>query len=170
MQMTVPVSLIGAFLLLCCGSVLTLLSAWFWHWRDAAAKAVVKRDASHEALDLRMHELERQLAVLSGSVMPISAAFQAVLVKELTHLHTPVTDALLAKIGPPSQLTPAEELALAQALLDRSHDMHESISALERDAAIMLPMVIKRTRAEFAALEFQSMVVLVPKHEMTDPI
>lgn len=98
--------------------------------------------------DAKIIELEKQLALIAASVVPISTAFQAILIKELTHMHTPVLDALLAKVGPPSSLTEDETEEMAQLLKERALDMGDQISSSERDAAIMLPMVIKRAKIE----------------------
>src|SRR5678815_4707353 len=85
--------------------------------------------------------------------MPISTAFQAILIKELTHFHTPVMDALMSKIGPPFTLTAAEETELIAALEQRTQDMAAEISDSERDAAKILPLVMKRAKLEALALQ-----------------
>ena len=51
----------------------------------------------------RIVELERQVALVGQAIVPISAAFQAILIKELTHIHTPVLDRLLEKVGERSE-------------------------------------------------------------------
>lgn len=111
--------------------------------KDSGEK--VKAD---DELKKRVAELEGQLLVVKEKVVPISAAFQAILIKELTHFHMPVMDKLLEKLGPPNTLTEAEEKKLALLLQQRSVDLNGRISDLEQDAAVMLPMVVKRVHAE----------------------
>jgi hypothetical protein len=113
--------------------------------------------------DLRMAELESKFAVLSQAVVPISAAFQAVLVKQLTHLHTPVLDALLIKLGPPNILTDEDETILVQELHKRISEIDDQVDEYERDAARMLPMVIRRVKnPAIVASDTLMQVVLVP--------
>ncbi len=109
-----------------------------------------KVDEEAKALRLRVTELEIKLAGINQVFVPISAAFQAILIKELTHLHTPEMDALLVKLGPPMILTELEMERLGTLLLERERDMHEEIDDLERDAALMLPLVMKRVKADQA--------------------
>ena len=80
--------------------------------------------------------------------VPISTAFQAILIKELTHFHTPEMDALMAKIGPPNTLTVVEQERLAVLLNERMKDMGPLISDSERDAARILPAIMKRAKIE----------------------
>lgn len=126
------------------GAVSTLLFAR----RGDRRKGVDEKSKADADLHKRIVELESQLMVVKEKVVPISAAFQAILIKELTHFHTPVMDALLVKLGPPNTLTDAEEKELAAALRQRSKDLNGAISDSERDAAEMLPMVVKRAKAE----------------------
>lgn len=151
MILTVPVSIIGGILLLVIGGLANMLSTWFWKWRDEAKAAVLRREHYQQTIDTRMEDVEKQLALVSQAVVPISTAFQAILVKELTHFHTPAMDALLRKLGPPYTLTLEEEVELAAALQQRMKDMAVEISDSERDAAQMLPLVMKRVRTEVSA-------------------
>jgi len=116
----------------------------------------------------RLVELEKQLALVSAAVVPISTAFQAILIKELTHFHTPELDALMRKIGPPSTLTEDEERRMAVLLEAREIDMADEISSSERDAARMLPMVIRRAKAEATSSEETvALVVSIPIASVT---
>ncbi len=107
-----------------------------------------KIDEEAKALRFRVTELEVKLAGINQVVVPISAAFQAILIKELTHLHTPEMDALLVKLGPPITLTKTEMERLSMLLIERERDMHEEIPDSEREAALMLPLVMKRVLAD----------------------
>lgn len=110
--------------------------------------------AKHERDDIlmRLVKIETSLAVIDQKVMPISTALQTILVKELTHFHTPRMDSLLSRIGPPSQLTDEEEAELTLALLERTRDMGDLISDSERDAAFILPAIMRRAKVECALL------------------
>lgn len=116
--------------------------------------------AEQTALIDRLIVLEKQLALVGQAVVPISTAFQAILIKELTHMHTPILDALMTKIGPPSTLSDDEFDELATALLERTMDMGDLISDSERDAAVMLPLVMKRAQREYQALTRDPSVIL----------
>lgn len=86
------------------------------------------------------------------SAVPMSIALQTQLVRELTHYHTPRMDALLQKLGPPPTLTDAEAVELFDAILEREGDMEVRISQEEREAAHILPVVIKRAQREIVQL------------------
>lgn len=120
------------------------LSAAFW-WQVSERRRLVAR----------VSELEVKVGLVTQAVVPISTAFQAVLIKTLTHFHTPVVDALLAKLGPPYALTDEEAEQLRLALLDRERDMGDRITDEERDAAHILPAVIKRAKADAARAMMQ---------------
>lgn len=137
-QATINTVLITLF-----GSILTWLCTAYWHRRTA-----VEQEAAR--LRARVEDLELQLALVKQSVLPISTAFQTLLIKELTHYHTEEMDALLVKIGPPNILTPEEIVRLHVMLIERTQDMHELISDSERDAAAIFPIVMKRAKAEAA--------------------
>lgn len=142
---------------------LTFVAAWYWFNKNAGIKKVelekqivvdkAKHLAfEHQELMNRVRDLEKQLVSVTQTVLPLSTAFQAILVKELTHFHTPVMDRLMEKIGPPNTLTEAEQQELIDCLEERTRDMGAEISDSERDAAVMLPMVMKRAKAEADAL------------------
>lgn len=119
------------------------------HWRTLDKrnkKEQVIEDEKTELL-LRVVALEKQLEVLSHAVTPISTAFQAILINELTHLSCPETDALLEKIGPPNILTVAEKMLLFEMLEKRAMDI-KFVGQSERDAAVMLPYVMRRVEIE----------------------
>ena len=145
-------SLINSAGLLALGAVFTFFGTWFWtHRKDKADKADKLAEANLLLLG-RVSELEGKLALINQAVIPISTAFQAILIKELTHYHTPEMDALMRKVGPPSILTDVEEERLGQLLLERTTDMEDAISDSERDAAMILPAVMRRARIEASVL------------------
>ena len=120
-------------------------------WRRLRV-AQAAREIAFTHLSLTVESLARQLVLVGQTAVPLSLAFQALLVKELTHYHTPAVDALLAKLGPPFLLTSAEENVLLEALRQRERDMGAAISESEREAAHILPAVIRRVQRELAAL------------------
>lgn len=135
------------------GALLVFVSTLYWTERKAhRARAEALAKAS-EALVLRMNTLESQLALVNQAVVPISTAFQAILIKELTHYHTPEMDELLAKVGPPSRMSPGEIDRLGTLLQARTIDMGPLISEQERGAATILPTVMVRAAAEYELLE-----------------
>jgi hypothetical protein len=143
-------------------AILTFIGSWFWFARNQKVHSAEKDAAIIQKLVDRITELERQQSVLGSTVLPISTAFQAILIKELTHFHTPEMDALMVKMGPPYTLTLDEERRLVRLLNARQEDMHEDISDSERDAALMLPLLMKRVKNETATLKELALVV-VPK-------
>ena len=102
-------------------------------WSNRHALALVRSEA--RLLTQTVATLSQQLGLIHQAVIPLNLAIQQVLVKELTHYHTPVLDALMAKLGPPLTLTSDEEDALLRLLAEREQDMGELITAEERDAA-----------------------------------
>lgn len=130
------------------GAALSFLTAWFWFQRKKALDAAVALTSEHEKVKLRVADLETKLALVTQAVVPISTAFQAILIKELTHYHTPEMDELMVKIGPPNLLTKDEENRLFILLEERTRDMGPLISESERGAAHILPVVMARARAE----------------------
>jgi hypothetical protein len=137
-----------AFGLLVAGTALTFMTSWYWVQRADDQRTEEKVAAARAEMQKRITELEKQLELVRQSVVPISTAFQAILIKELTHYHTPVMDALMVKLGPPYTLSEAEERELIAALEQRTRDMGELISPSERDAARMLPLLMKRVSRE----------------------
>lgn len=135
--------------------------SWFV---TAKATAKTARVAANKETLEKIQKLEVQLAQVQQSVVPMSAAFQAILIKELTHYHTPVMDALLQKLGPPNTLTEAEEDQLIAALKQRTKDMGDLISDSERVAAALLPLVMKRVHLEeISSTTVQLQTVSVPE-------
>lgn len=137
-------------------SVVTFFFANYWFNRNASAKVAIDAaqgaKTSHDNLVLEVIELSKDMALMKQSVAPISTAFQSVLAKEMTHMHTLIMDALLVKIGPPYTLTPEEEVQLATLLKQRMVDMGDEITEQEREAAEIFPIIIKRAKAEAQAL------------------
>lgn len=150
-------STLTSFGLMLAGSAVSFLFALYWFKRNQASLRAEQERLARATVDKeredRLLALEKQLSLLGQAVMPISTAFQAILIKELTHFHTPVMDALMAKVGPPSTLTAAEETELIAALEQRTQDMATEISDSERDAAKILPLVMKRAKLEALALQ-----------------
>jgi hypothetical protein len=130
------------------GAAIAFATSWFWYVQNLKSKAKERRDLAFSDMVRRTAELEKQIAVLGQAVQPISVAFQSMLIKELTHFHTPVMDDLMTRIGPPSTLTVEEETELAAALKERAEDPGQHIPQSEREAALMLPYVIRRAKAE----------------------
>jgi len=140
------------------GAALSFLAAWFWFRMKANAderarlvamndKRAAKIAEGHDELVARVTANEVLLATLTSSVQPIATAFQAVLIKELTHFHTPEMDSLMVKLGPPSAIIPEEMARLVVLLKEREIAVDDQITDSERDAAHILPAVIKRSIA-----------------------
>lgn len=144
--------------LICLSAGLAVLSTVLFKSRESAA-----------AREKRLTTLETQLAVVSAAVVPISTAFQAILIKELTHFHTPEMDALLAKVGPPNVLTPVEQDRLGVLLKERTKDLGEAISQSEREAAAILPIVMKRAAVEQATMSVAANLASMPVLVATVP-
>jgi hypothetical protein len=144
--------LFNSFAILVMGSFGTFAATWFWTQRANAVKAGELIALGHQQVVNRIADLENKLGIVSAAVTPISIAFQAILVKELTHSHTPEMDLLLTKIGPPNELSEKDDARLRVMLKERSLDFGPLISAAERDAARILPMVMARASAEQIAL------------------
>lgn len=167
--MTLSQGFLNSFGLLVIGSALSFVAAWYWATRAARVKLVEK----HEAERLKMAEditaLQQQLGLVGQTMQPINAVFQAILIKELTHFHTPEMDALMEQIGPPCTLSAAERDRLNFLLEERTRDMGELISDSERDAAVMLPLVMRRVELEAEALQTAPIAlqtVIVPDPEV----
>lgn len=141
---------IGVILL---GAVLSFLAAAYWFRRQATVRRRRETEAALQRQEARLVELESKLALVTQSIVPINLAFQAILVNQLTHYHTPEMDALLKKIGPPNALTETEAARLADLLVQRTQDMAAEISESERDAALILPAVMRRARQESETLK-----------------
>ena len=111
----------------------------------------------------RIIELEKQNNSLAQTVLPLSTAFQAILVKELTHFHTPEMDKLLAKLGPPYSLTLDDESRLTHLLLERMTDKGVEFDESEKEAALILPYVMKRVRRDTLTLASMELMI-VPRN------
>jgi len=134
----------------------------------AVAGAVyLSRRKQAQDKDERVRTLELQIALLTQQVSPLWTAAQAILIKQMTHYHAPELDALLRKIGPPVTLTAQEEHRLYVLLEERTKDMGALIDSSERDAAAMLPLIIRRVREEqhLKAQDTQILVVAIPRTE-----
>jgi uncharacterized protein YfkK (UPF0435 family) len=106
------------------------------------------QEVAERLMQAKIAELETKLAIVNQAVVPLNAAMQAMLIKELTHYHTPEMDELMRALGPPSTITEDERTRLTVLLEERSRDMGPLISDSERDAATILPIVIKRAQAD----------------------
>lgn len=138
-------------------AVITFGAAWFWFTRN-------RETATAKAIADRLAALESKAAVTEQAIMPISTAFQAILIKQLTHYHTPELDALLAKLDPYT-LSDEEEVRFYHLLEERTRDMGSAIDESERNAAKMLPFVIKRIKEETdLASKVALQIVVVPTH------
>jgi hypothetical protein len=144
---------IQSIIMMFVGGGISFLFAWYWYEKRLSTDRKKIIADQHDALVARVELLDKSLALLTQSVQPISIAFQDILVKELTHFHTPDMDKLLTKLGPPYLLTRDEELILTSMLANRTRDMSAVITESEREAAIMLPLVIKRVRVETQAMK-----------------
>jgi hypothetical protein len=138
----------------------------------AAVLAVVgalflARRKSAQEKDERVRALELQIAILTQQVSPLWTAAQAILIKQMTHYHAPEMDELMRKVGPPFTLSADEEHRLYVLLEERTRDVDGMIDSSERDAAAMLPLVIRRVREELnlKAQDTQILVVAVPRME-----
>ena len=141
------------------GTGLSFAAGWFW-WKKnqaiaqanvdiAAAKDAARSIAEeHQKVLLRLVELETTAKLSAQQFSPIVTAFQAILVKQLTHPSKDELDQLLVKVGPPHILTPDESARLAVMLKERSHDMGSEITSTERESAEILPIVMKMAIAE----------------------
>lgn len=143
----VPPWVIDAAMVVFSASLGFLAQRYFSSRKELRADAL-ELATEKKAIMFRIAELETKLALVNAAVVPISTAFQAILIKELTHFHTPEMDALLVKVGPPMILSEAEQAKLTVMLKDREQDLGPEISDSERDAAYILPAVMKRARVE----------------------
>jgi hypothetical protein len=138
--------LANSILLSVVGAVMSFAVAWFWFSRNAAVEKARVIAIDHEAVKARLASAEAQLARIDQVVVPINTMMQAMLVRELTHPHTPEMDALMVKLGPPNTLTEQENARLLVLLDERSKDMGREAS--ERAAAAIMPVIMKRAQAE----------------------
>jgi hypothetical protein len=143
----VPPLAINVALLVMSACLGFLTNRYFARRKEIRTDAQVVAEDKKATLS-RIAELETKLALVNAAVVPISTAFQAMLIKELTHFHTPEMDALMVKIGPPNTLTLVDENRLEVMLKERMDNMGPEISDRERGAALILPEVMKRAKAE----------------------
>lgn len=108
-----------------------------------------RKEEAHQKLLDRIAELERSMGAVNLAVMPLTAAYQQMLIAKLTHFHTPEMDALMQKITPDT-LTREETLRLGVLLEERERDMGNLISPQERIAAHLLPGVVALAKHEVA--------------------
>jgi hypothetical protein len=143
-------------------ALLVFLVAALWFWRnerdaETRAKAAVLADAEKQVRG-RITDLEMKLVALTNAVTPLSVAMQTVFIKELTHFHTPELDALLVKVDQ-GILPEEDEPRLCSLLEERSRDLNGRISDSERDAAVMLPMIMKRVKKDRLQMAVEVQVV-----------
>jgi hypothetical protein len=138
----------NSVLLLIISAILAFAAAWFWFSRNTAIEKAKVLAVDHAAVLSRLSFAEAQLARIDQVVVPINTMMQAMLVRELTHYHTPEMDELMKKIGPPSLLSEEETKRLIVLLEERTKDMGPLISASERGAATILPVIMERAKAE----------------------
>lgn len=134
-------------ILISAGLILLSAAVGYYFARKKSGKDTEKSD-DRDLLE-RVTELEKQLGIVGSQVAPFNVAFQSMLVKQLTHAHTPENDRLLAKLGAvnvPPTITDEEEAKLKVALQAIVDD--PTIPADERDAAEMLPIQIRRVKRE----------------------
>lgn len=138
-----------------------LVAFWTWFWRirtrleNEKALVIAKAEklaAEHRQLVETVTALQNQLGLVSQVVTPINQAMQALLIRELTHYHTPELDALMAKLPPDGNLTDEEQVRITLLLKERADQLNGTIPESEREAAIILPYVIKRVKVEAAAI------------------
>jgi len=144
----------------------------FWRYRDMAAKRAEKLIEENKKLEGRIADMEKSMLLVNQQVLPMNAAFQAILIRELTHFHTPRMDELMKKMGPPCALNEGERDELHILLKERTRDMGDTISESERDAARMLPMMMRRVAREAAEIEMATpqlkLVVVAPSEVMEE--
>lgn len=142
------------------GALMSFVAAVYWWKRNTAVRLAAAIAEDHQLVLGRLQDLETKLALVNQAVVPISTAFQAILIKELTHFHTPEMDALMVKIGPPNTLTEEDAARLAVLLKERTEDMGDEITASERGAASILPEVMKRAIIEQTVLQNEELLRL----------
>ena len=126
------------------GVVLTSLATWFGFQRSQAVK-------ERDALAARVTELEAKERLAAAAFIPIASAFQAILIRNLTHAHTGELDALLVKVGEHTLLL-EEEPRLLELLEQRIKVRDKRISKEEREDAMIFPIVMRRAREERALI------------------
>jgi hypothetical protein len=144
---------LNSILLVVMGAAFALATGLYLAKRTADRDHAEELAREHLATNARVAEIELKLALVNQQMVPIATAMTAMFVKELTHFHTPELDALMVKVGPPNTLTAAEVDRMSVLLEERARDMGPLITASERDAAIMLLPMIRRSQAELKVLK-----------------
>jgi hypothetical protein len=129
-------------------ATLTFLMAWLWWRKNEAVSRAKEAAAAHKVVLDDISELKTNIRLINLSR---SEAFQAQLIEKLTHHHTPVIDALMAKVGPPNVLTQKEDRALTDELIKRASD--PAIDDEERLAAVLLPGVMVLVKMDQKEIE-----------------
>ena len=145
----------------CVGIFLTFLASLFFFQKQQAIKAAETLAVAHKELLERVGVLEKKEAVAAAQFVPIASAFQATLIKLLTHAHTGELDALLVKVADHT-LTPEEEPRMLALLDERTRDMDERITEEDREIAGIFPTVAKLARKEQLLLLAARDTVLQP--------
>lgn len=144
--------------------LLTALLAYVVQQRLAAkalAEANAQRLAAEQAALTKQRDDERaasladravlhqEIAVLKAKIEPVNTAFLKSLAIGLTHAVHPITDELIKKaiLGTLS-IVDAKELVAA--LAERANDSGPFASEVEKDAAVLFPLVLRRVNAEIA--------------------
>lgn len=127
------------------GGAVSLLFSRLFRGRD-------KREAVREKDDVddkkRLSELERQIAILTAEAQPINAYVQAMAIAKLTHMHTPETDELLAKVGAKKKLSEPDMERLAVALKKRQVIVDAEVDEEERIWARIFPDIVRLAQIE----------------------
>ena len=142
-------TIVGASL----AALFALIVGWLLSARVAAEKKADALKAENALVLGRLTELETKERLHGEAMKPIVSAFHGLLVKQLTHAEKPEMDMLLSRLGPPNILKPKEYERLMTMLEERAADMSPEIDSFERDAATILPAVIKMTAREQANIE-----------------
>jgi hypothetical protein len=174
-----PQAMLNSVFIVVLTAGLGFIAARYWFLKNQAIAAVKAAEEEarrikdeHDKLVERVRELESEHKLVKAAVVPITTAFQSLLIKQLTHLHTPVMDALLAKIGPPNTLTEEEAEELKVLLAERVKDMADVIPDSESRAARILPDVMVLAKIEQTDIAQDSMlkIVAVPKGAADDDL
>jgi hypothetical protein len=136
------------------GAVVGFFGTRYWRKRDRMQKMIDRRAASSALTLDKVLELESQLAQLKLTVTPITDAMQQLLIKKLTHFHTPILDALMQR-ALSGIITPEENAKMERLLVEREKELDTEVNEYERICARILPDVIR--------------LVILSHDEETDP-
>lgn len=100
-------------------------------------------------------ELQREVAIMKAAAIPITAAFQAMLVSGLRHHHAPALDEVLDKMTAGERLTPKDLKIREEGLAKRQND--PNADEAERIKAKILP-------------DIERLAELEKEEGLTDPI